>query len=178
MERILIEYNSQLYERMPTGAWYAPNGMRVASLDSILDGLLRAKKDAQLWVGAIRGEIVVFDQRIGPSGVDVVFWDFAKDRFITIDRAQARQLAKTIKSDVDRAPVILRFRYSAVVRHRLKVESSGRVYTGVRQSATNRQRVTHCYSCKSTIDNAIDVECNSCGWILCSCGACGCGYSG
>jgi hypothetical protein len=34
----------------------------------------------------------------------------------------------------------------------------------------------HCYSCKSLLTNATELECASCGWILCKCGACGCGY--
>jgi len=41
----------------------------------------------------------------------------------------------------------------------------------------NRSRATHCYSCRTGLDNSIDVECSKCGWILCACGACGCGWS-
>ena len=37
-------------------------------------------------------------------------------------------------------------------------------------------RKTHCYNCKTSLDNYIDYECTSCGWIICSCGACGCGF--
>ena len=35
-----------------------------------------------------------------------------------------------------------------------------------------------CYSCKEELDNSVDLECSNCGWIVCICGACGCGYSG
>ncbi len=43
---------------------------------------------------------------------------------------------------------------------------------------TNRQhRVTQCYHCQEGLDNSIQAECGNCGWIVCSCGACGCGYS-
>jgi hypothetical protein len=38
-------------------------------------------------------------------------------------------------------------------------------------------RVTHCYNCQDDLDNEIDFECERCGWIICSCGACGCGYT-
>lgn len=44
-----------------------------------------------------------------------------------------------------------------------------------RQSA-KRSRATHCYSCRTKLDNSIDVECSQCGWIICVCGACGCGW--
>jgi DNA helicase IV len=62
-------------------------------------------------------------------------------------------------------------------RHRLKVAESGKQYLGVRPVRIGRlNRVAKCYSCKSSLDNSINMECSSCGWILCSCGACGCGY--
>lgn len=37
-------------------------------------------------------------------------------------------------------------------------------------------RASNCWCCKKKIDNKINFECTSCGWILCDCGACGCGY--
>jgi hypothetical protein len=43
------------------------------------------------------------------------------------------------------------------------------------QTEKNR-RVTHCWSCKTHLDNMHDLECTKCGWIVCeNCGACGCG---
>jgi hypothetical protein len=39
-----------------------------------------------------------------------------------------------------------------------------------------KHRITHCWFCKKELDNAIDIECSACGWILCQCGACGCGF--
>jgi hypothetical protein len=38
-------------------------------------------------------------------------------------------------------------------------------------------RVTHCYSCQAAISNSDLVECTRCRWIVCDCGACGCGHS-
>jgi hypothetical protein len=51
-------------------------------------------------------------------------------------------------------------------------------YVGIRRASPQKRnhRVTHCWSCKKNLDNSIDFECMSCGWILCRCGACGCGY--
>lgn len=37
-------------------------------------------------------------------------------------------------------------------------------------------REAHCYSCKRSIDNETYYECEACGWIICPCGACGCGF--
>jgi hypothetical protein len=51
----------------------------------------------------------------------------------------------------------------------------GREYTGVTES-NRRHRTTHCYACKEHLDSSLHLECNSCAWLVCYCGACGCGY--
>jgi hypothetical protein len=67
----------------------------------------------------------------------------------------------------------------AIASHREFLERRGIRYEGVRVTTKRRlHRKTHCYSCMRPLDNDIDVECNICGWIICSCGACGCGWSG
>jgi hypothetical protein len=73
----------------------------------------------------------------------------------------------------------VKLQYDTEIReaHRRFVENLGIPYSGTSTSSRTR-RITHCYSCKSHLDNAIDTECNTCQWIVCSCGACGCGYSG
>lgn len=35
----------------------------------------------------------------------------------------------------------------------------------------------HCFRCKRHISSAIHARCPSCGWYICSCGACGCEWS-
>jgi len=63
-------------------------------------------------------------------------------------------------------------------KHRTFLESKNIIYRGVScVSEKKHTRVTHCWNCKNPLDNSIDLECKSCGWILCSCGACGCGYN-
>jgi hypothetical protein len=62
-------------------------------------------------------------------------------------------------------------------RHKQRLQELGLPYRGVR-SATTFPRIAHCYNCKKKLDNKVDVECVVCSWILCTCGACGCGYSG
>ena len=62
-------------------------------------------------------------------------------------------------------------------RHKKFLEDLGIPYRGVRPSSgIKERRVTHCYDCKGHLDNRIDTECVACGWILCDCGACGCGW--
>ena len=42
--------------------------------------------------------------------------------------------------------------------------------------ARNRMRVTHCYRCSENLSTSDFGICDQCGWIQCSCGACGCQY--
>lgn len=49
-------------------------------------------------------------------------------------------------------------------------------YQGIREPIKKMHRKTHCYACKRDLDNLVDLECKACGWIICRCGACGCGY--
>src|SRR5882724_2063750 len=50
-------------------------------------------------------------------------------------------------------------------------------YTGIRiRSVEKARRETKCYNCGLSLDSTIDAECTACGWILCFCGACGCGH--
>jgi hypothetical protein len=44
----------------------------------------------------------------------------------------------------------------------------------VRLPSGRIHRITRCYNCTRHLDNAVDVECPACGWIVCPCcGACG-----
>jgi hypothetical protein len=43
-------------------------------------------------------------------------------------------------------------------------------------SAIVYEYINHCFSCKKTITSTLNKRCPKCGWYICSCGACGCGY--
>ena len=44
-------------------------------------------------------------------------------------------------------------------------------------SARVNSRATHCFKCKISLGSTDFALCQNCGWIQCSCGACGCSYS-
>ncbi len=68
-------------------------------------------------------------------------------------------------------------RNALITDHRDFIKYLGKPYNGIRFPQKQRsRRTTHCYNCKSQLDNAVDVECIACGWIVCWCGACGCGF--
>lgn len=61
-------------------------------------------------------------------------------------------------------------------KHKTRLNSLGISYLGISSPhIIKKDRITRCYACKKDLDNTIDIECKACGWIICSCGACGCG---
>lgn len=61
-------------------------------------------------------------------------------------------------------------------RHKRFLSERGLPDRGIRPATSNRtHRITHCWSCTKHLDNSVDVECIACRWIICQCGACGCG---
>jgi hypothetical protein len=67
-------------------------------------------------------------------------------------------------------------RKEAIERHRAYLAKHNQRYSGVTEASTKTHRSTHCYRCKEDLDSSLHVECNSCNWLICYCGACGCGY--
>lgn len=67
-------------------------------------------------------------------------------------------------------------RARAIERHKIYLIEHGKEYSGVSQNINKKHRVTHCYSCAEGLDSSLHIECNSCNWLICYCGACGCGY--
>ena len=74
-----------------------------------------------------------------------------------------------------REAVIEEKRKQTIDRHRARITDIGREYRGTTIEKGKVIRNAHCWSCKNSLSNANDVECASCGWIVCSCGVCGCG---
>jgi hypothetical protein len=62
------------------------------------------------------------------------------------------------------------------VKHARHLERMGLKNRGVRKAdRPTLHRTAHCWSCKELLDNSQDLECSGCDWIICECGACGCG---
>lgn len=149
-------------------------------------------KEPKLWVGQFEdGEVVVFDpQAQKRSEPDWVYlWScetqqtdrYAKD--ILKKAIRSMTVADEAKSVIDRYLSIRDAQRKlvqdkAVFNHREFMARLGFTYIGTR-SATARSphfvRTPWCWNCKSDLDNRIQLECQKCGWILCECGACGCG---
>lgn len=99
-----------------------------------------------------------------------------KERPYYADRKKAEQKKQNVilaKKEAERIANL-----SLEDRHKERLQNLGIEYQGVRQAlnVSEKRRVTHCYACKEPLDNSVDIECVTCGWILCKCGACGCGF--
>jgi hypothetical protein len=65
----------------------------------------------------------------------------------------------------------------AEMEHKKKLQRLGLPFKGINFDTKRPPRATHCWDCKDTLDSSMDLECKACNWILCKCGACGCGYA-
>lgn len=97
----------------------------------------------------------------------------------TIERAtrDAAQASQQASEDAARRKEGSFTRSGAVERHRAFLSRLGLLPPGIRESSTaSGRRMARCYSCRSALDSAANLECLACNWIICSCGACGCGF--
>ena len=92
--------------------------------------------------------------------------------------AAERAVAASLEAErAQQRAALERKRQYAIVNHQRFLESRGIPYQGISEASQRKDhRITHCYSCHHPLDNAIDAECVVCRWIICTCGACGCGY--
>ena len=152
-----------------------------------------------IWVGKFitTGVIVVFDHAIKVEGVDNFFgYVPARDLMRQFEPNQKDAAHPILGKEKDDA--IYKYMawkkkhaesYIAEVMERLELKKQraiqkhkeylikiGKPYSGVNLETTKVHRVTHCYSCKENLDSDFHIECNACGWLICECGACGCGY--
>jgi hypothetical protein len=173
MERTKLEYMGKKYFKS-SGKWYSHLGERKPEMDAVLDKELSNIENSKLWVGEINGETVVLDEALSDSGSAVTYWLLSEDRFVEFDQNQAKASANKLGGEgIEEA--IENYRRSVVVRHRLRFQRMGKKYSGIRKSNRRVPRETHCWSCKRTLTSEGFPECVECGWILCECGACGCG---
>ena len=69
--------------------------------------------------------------------------------------------------------------YDAKQKHRLIIQAKGDHYKGVRLpeevQSNSYRRHARCWNCHKYLDSYAELQCKACGWMLCKCGACGCG---
>ena len=68
-----------------------------------------------------------------------------------------------------------RNRHRIMARHDSFLRERG-IANNRTRDGLGHHRIAQCYACKTHLDSALDIECTTCGWIICECGACGCGF--
>lgn len=120
---------------------------------------------ARFWKGAFRARAISYrdKRRIDVEGVSI--------------EDAVRKLTALIHTEIEEQASVQREQLPEI--HKARMAREGLPYHGIRKRTGSDRRITHCYSCKSALDNIVDIECAACGWIICRiCAACGCGYAG
>ena len=85
-------------------------------------------------------------------------------------------LAKEQAEKLQASNLLLEEQQKRIDRHKEFLSKLGK--QGSAKLVEPRQnRATHCYSCKCHLDSESNLECITCHWLVCACGACGCGFS-
>ena len=88
-----------------------------------------------------------------------------KESLAAAARMEAERKQRALQETVGRHREFL-------IRRGIVPEDSNLSYC--REVISKEFRATGCYNCGELINNADLLECRRCGWIICTCGACGC----
>jgi hypothetical protein len=159
--------------------------------------------DSQLWVGVILSTdaLIVYDPSIQVEGQSqIIVYSVGRELIRQFDPIKIRSMVNTVhgerrddslrkyaewkqlaglRIEAERLRIEVEAdikRQFIIARHKSFLEEKGKPYEGTNARRVMRHRLTYCWSCKQHLDNDIDIECAACGWIICNCGACGCGY--
>lgn len=138
----------------------------------------------RLWVGRHETHgAIVFDKsqdREGSATVTVYY--VLEDRFATVKREVMRKYTSGRGlTDAEVTEAISNYlsyeERKLQKKHADFLEQVGKAPAQLRlRSNRLPSRITHCYVCHEPLDSTVDYECSACGWIICRCGACGCGH--
>lgn len=140
-------------------------------------------KNGEIWVGRHEpyGLVVISKASMQRKGYLRVFF-VGRDEYADCDPDTMREhtTGKNIsKEDAERSlQAFLTVRNRELEENNRKyLTKIGKGHSGTRlRDETKAIRITHCFACKEHLDSSINLECRGCGWILCQCGACGCGF--
>jgi hypothetical protein len=158
----------------------------------------------QIWVGSYYEKTLIFDPSWrNESSNFVLFWDANSLGFALYPATMARKRIRKAATDVASVAIscfdkwvdsygsklsdLSQVRREAKLfaldgdltldeRHEKHLIRFGVPYRRSQKTTMARFRTTHCWACKQSISTTTDHQCLTCAWILCNCGACGCGY--
>tara|TARA_Y100001970_G_scaffold16509_1_gene18558 strand:- start:102 stop:773 length:672 start_codon:yes stop_codon:yes gene_type:complete len=94
--------------------------------------------------------------------------------FQTISLESVKQVAREFLNNPENIKEIIEGNHKLFLKEKgiSGFERAGTFYP----SKKTKKRTTHCYNCRDPLNSFDDLSCKACKWILCSCGACGCGF--
>ncbi len=140
------------------------------------------------WIGRHEtlGLIVIVRDAVLSNSSDLAVFSVDQDRVVQGRREFLREFtvgSALSQSDVELAVESfknfpLRQRQAELdAKNKAFLERLGKAFAGTRPRSPDREvRATHCYACAKQLKSDVEFECSACSWLLCDCGACGCGY--
>lgn len=158
----------------------------------------------KLWVGerTDNGAMWVYDPTIQHHDPNIIFaFCVTREEMREYPKAQVKSMLSTVKSAKRDVAVEKYLKWyiqrginfvESDKRNKLELEAAKKSkflrlhkeyleerrlpFTGTNEPLSKGNRKTHCYHCKQPLDSHFFIQCNSCNWLICHCGACGCGY--
>lgn len=133
----------------------------------------------RFWVGRHinLGLLVVPEKEIEKSQKD----DGLLSAFVVSKEEIKRFKSDILRTRLDQGSIaeteaILALDAYVTFNHKYYLRKTGRPLAALRYAEQSRGREPHCYSCHAHLDSHSYLECSGCGWLVCTCGACGCSY--
>lgn len=139
------------------------------------------RNSIRFWVGRHNtlGLMVVSETEIEKSRTDggllsafVVPKDEVKRFKSDVLRTRIEQNAVTETEAIEALDAFVTF------NHKNYLRKTGRPLASLLHAEHSPVRSTHCYNCQAHLDSSSHLKCSACGWLVCTCGACGCSYDG
>jgi hypothetical protein len=136
------------------------------------------RNQKRLWMGRhiALGPVIVSERETQRTDGELMVYvanDRARHKF-NANILRTRIIPNGITAD-ECAEVLKIFDLPVGERHKKYLSDIGHQGAELRESNSPYVREAHCWRCKNAIDSEVNLECSKCSWIVCHCGACGCG---
>ena len=140
------------------------------------------------WIGKVGNAFFIYDTEIQSGEIETVtLFSYSFDQPVKLDKNLVRQrIYKVPPENENLNDILRRYRnWKQFYRSELEkinsefildtTEFLNNVQSGVVKAYWGRK--AHCYKCATSLTGKRGNICRKCFWIICSCGACGCGWN-
>lgn len=133
----------------------------------------------RLWVGFHLGlgPVIIAEREVCQRGEQITAFVVKEHKASTFRTMVLRSRMRPEPMTAEEASQAMSiFDGNVKTNHQNYLTRLGQPASQLKSSETSRARSTKCHRCGTAIDNELYLECAACRWIVCDCGACGCGY--